>query len=69
MEIYMTTGARCFPQFGPFVVPGAVWSKRLPTAPSGALRPRAGRLHRPLVHLTCSDLPVFDRMGMSAAEP
>lgn len=69
MEIYMTTGARCFPQFGPFAVPGGVWAKRVPTAPSGALRLRAGRLHRALISMTCSDLPATDRMGMSAAEP
>lgn len=62
MEMYMTTGARCFPQFGPLAVPGGVWTKRVPTAPSGAHRLRT-------VHPNGSDLQVTDRTRMSASEP
>lgn len=74
MEIYTNTGARCFPQSGSFVVPGGVWAKRLPTAPSGARRLRTGlrchgAFHGALISMTGSDLQVTDRMRMSAPEP
>ncbi|MDQ3760514.1 MAG: hypothetical protein M3460_02075 [Actinomycetota bacterium] len=70
MKIYMSTGARYFPQFGPVAVSGKVWSERLLTAPSGAFRLRAGhRFHRTLINLTGSDLSVTDRMRTSASEP
>ncbi len=69
MEITMTTGARCFPQFGPLAVRGEVWSERVLTAPSGVRRLRAGRFHGALINPIGSDLPVTDRMRRSAAEP
>jgi hypothetical protein len=74
MEIYVTTGARYFPQFGPFVVPEGVWTKRLSTAPSGALRLRAerrchGAFFEALINMTVSDLSGTDRMRTSASEP
>jgi hypothetical protein len=70
MEICTTTGARCFPQRGHLAMPGEVWSKRLPTAPIGALRLRAGRsFHRTVINPTGIDLLVTDRMRTSASEP
>jgi hypothetical protein len=72
METFMTTGARYFyfPQRGPVAVPGGIWSERLLPALSGARRLRAGRFfQRTLINLTGSDLPVTDRMCMSASEP
>ncbi|MDQ2790735.1 MAG: hypothetical protein DLM60_09475 [Pseudonocardiales bacterium] len=74
MEIYMTIGARYFPQCGSVGVPGGIWSKRLRTAPSGVLRRSAGhRLHLARfgaqVSTTGIDLLVTDRMHMSASEP
>lgn len=70
MEIYTTTGARCFPQRGHLAMPGEVWSKRLPTAPTGALRLRAGRsFHRTVNNPTGIDLSLTDRMRTSASEP
>jgi hypothetical protein len=70
MEIYLTTGARCFPQCGHLAMSAEVWSKRLLTAPSGASRLRAGRsFHRTVINPTGTDLPVTDRMRTSASEP
>jgi hypothetical protein len=70
MEMYMTTGARCLPPRGPVAVPGGIWSERLRTVPSSALALRAGRsFHRVLINPTGIDLPVTDRMRMSASEP
>ena len=70
MEICTTTGARCFPQCGHLDMPGQVWSKRLPIAPIGALRLRAGRsFHRTVINPTGLDLPVTERMRTSASEP
>ncbi|MGH3898636.1 MAG: hypothetical protein ACRDTA_10350 [Pseudonocardiaceae bacterium] len=74
MEICMTTGARYFPQCGHLAVSGQVWSKRLLTAPTGALRLRAGRpFHGTFcvaqVNPIGIDLPVTDRMRRSASEP
>jgi hypothetical protein len=70
MEICTTTGARCFPQRGHLAMPGEVWSKRLPTAPSGVPRLRAGRsLHRSVINPTGTDLSVTNRMRTSASEP
>ena len=71
MEMCMITGAHYFPQRGPVAVRGGIWSERLL---SGALRLRAGRpFHRArygaLVNPTGIDLPVTDRMRMSASEP
>jgi hypothetical protein len=56
MEMCMTTGARYFyfPQRGPVAVPGCLFH-----------RARYGALVNP----TGSDLPVTDRMRMSASEP
>ncbi|PZS37323.1 MAG: hypothetical protein DLM62_19870 [Pseudonocardiales bacterium] len=69
----MTSGARDFHQFGALGVPGGTWSQRLRAVPSGALRLRAGSScqarYRALVHLTGIDLPVTDRMRVSASEP
>jgi hypothetical protein len=75
METCMTTGTRYFyfPQRGPVAVPGGIRSERLLPALSGTRRLRAGRFFRAcygaLVNLTGSDLPVTDRMRMSASEP
>lgn len=70
MESYLTTGARRFPQRGHLAMPGEVWSKRLPIAPIGALRLRAGRsFHCTVINPTGIDLPVTDRMRTSASEP
>ncbi len=71
MEIYLTTGARCLPQFGPFAVPEGVWTKRWPTASVGALRPRGGHrvFFRALHNMIGSDLSGTDRMRTSAPEP
>lgn len=73
-EICMLTGARCLPQRGHLPVPGELWSKRLLSAPSGALRSRAGRSfpgasYGAQVNPTGIDLPVTDRMRTSASEP
>ncbi|MGH3781093.1 MAG: hypothetical protein ACRDRO_10830 [Pseudonocardiaceae bacterium] len=70
----MTTGARYFPQCGSVGVPGGIWSKRLRSVPSGALRRSAGRRfhwvhYRALVSPTGIDLLVTRRMHMSASEP
>lgn len=74
MEMCMTTGARYFPRWGPVAARGGIWSERLRTVPSGALRRRAGHpSHRAFygarVNPTGIDLPVTDRMRMSASEP
>jgi hypothetical protein len=68
-----TTGAHYFPQRGP-VVPGRIRSERLLTGLSGALRLRVGlpfhrACYRARVNPTGIDLPVTDRMRMSASEP
>jgi hypothetical protein len=74
MEISMTTGARYFPQFGPLAVSGEVVARRSLIAPMGALRQHATHLvrwapDRVLLSPTGIDLPVPDRMRMSASEP
>lgn len=74
MGMTMTTGARCFPQFGPLAASSEVWSERVRTAPSGARRLRAegsplGAFHGALVNPIRIDLPVTNRMRRSALEP
>ena len=74
MEITMTTGARCFPQFGTLTASRGVWSKRVLAAPFGACRLRAGSHFRGVFYGAQfnpigSDLPVTDRMRRSASEP
>jgi hypothetical protein len=70
MEMSTTTGARHFLQYGPLAVPREIQSKRLRTVPSGARWPFAGRpFHPVLINSTGIDLPVTDRMRMSASEP
>jgi len=70
----VTTGARYFPQREPVVVPGRIRSERLLTGLSGAFRLRVGLpfhrvCYRARVNPTGIDLPVTDRMRMSASEP
>ena len=70
MEVYLITGAHCFPQCGHLAMSGEVWPKRLLTARSGAPRRRPGRsFHRTVINPTGIDLPVTDRMRTSASEP
>jgi hypothetical protein len=73
MEMSITSGARRLNKLGALGVPGGTWSQRLRTVPSGALRLRAGSCFqarsRALVHPTGIDLPVTDRMRLSASEP
>jgi hypothetical protein len=69
MEITMTTGARYFPQFGPFAARGEFWSGCVLAAPFSGRRLRAGRFHGALINSIGTDLPVTDRMRRSAAEP
>lgn len=70
MEIIMTTGARCYPQFGPLAMPGGIQSKRPRTVPIGASWQLAERpFHPVLVNPIGSDLPVTDRPQKSASEP
>lgn len=70
MEMTMTSGARCFPQYGPLAVSGGTQSKRLRTAPIRADWPFAGRPFHPVpFNPTGIDLPTTDRMRMSASEP
>jgi hypothetical protein len=70
METYMTTGARCFPQFGLVAVPGGIQSKRPRTAPMSARWLLAERpFHPGLINPIGSDLPATDRLHKSASEP
>ncbi len=70
MELCTAPGACYFPQCGHRIVPAGVWSQRLRSAPTGALRLRAGRLiHRTLINPIGIDLPVTDRTRRSASEP
>ncbi len=73
MEMSITSGACDLNKLGALGVPGRIWSQRLLTAPSGALRLHAGSSFRArygaLVHPTGIDLPVTDRMRLSASEP
>jgi hypothetical protein len=67
MEMYVTTGARDFPRVGPLGVHGGTWSAL--SVPSGTRRLRAGIPFCALLHPTGIDLPVTDRMRLSASEP
>jgi hypothetical protein len=73
MEMSISSGARGLNKLGALGVSGGTWSQRLRTAPSGALRLRAGSSlqaqFRALVHPTGIDPPVTDRMRLSASEP
>ncbi len=73
MEMSVSACARDLPKFGPLGVPGGTWSQRVRTAPSGARRLRAESSfqarYRALVHSIGIDLPVTDRMHLSASEP
>ena len=70
MEMSMTVGAHCFPQFGPLAVLGGIQSKRPRTAPYGVRWLLAERpFHPVLINPTGSDLPVTDRTQKSASEP
>jgi hypothetical protein len=70
MEMYMTTGARCFPHLGLVAVSGGIQSKRPRTAPMSARWLLAERpFHPVLINSTGIDLSVTDRMRMSASEP
>ncbi len=70
MEMNLATGARYFLQRGPLAVNGGIQSKRLRTVPSGARWLLAERpFHPVLINSTGIDLPVTDRMRMSASEP
>ncbi len=73
MEMSITSGARDLNKLGALGVPGGTWSQRLRTVPAGALRLRAGSCFqarsRALVHPIGIDLPVTDRMRLSASEP
>jgi hypothetical protein len=66
MEIYMTIGARYLPRGGPLGVAGGIWPKRPLSAPSGALRLRAGLPFDPALISPTRILPVTDRMLVSA---
>ncbi len=73
MEMSMTAGAHDLHKLGTLGVPGETWSQRVRTVPSGARRLRAGSSFqarsRGLVHPIGIDLPVTDRMRLSASEP
>jgi hypothetical protein len=73
MEMSITSGARGLNKLGALSVPGGTWSQRLLTVPSGALGLCAGSSFRArdrvLVHPIGIDLPVTDRMRLSASEP
>ena len=73
MEMSVSACARDLHKFGVLGVPGGTWSRRLRTVPSGARRSRAGgsfqARYRALVHSIGLDLPVTDRMHLSASEP
>jgi hypothetical protein len=71
MVMNMTTGARCFPHFGPLAVLGGIQSKLLRTAPYGGARWLLAErpFHPVLINPTGSDLPVTDRLQKSASEP
>jgi hypothetical protein len=70
MEIYMTTGSRCFPHFGLVAVSGGIQSKRPRTAPLSARWLLAERpFHPVLINPIGSDLPATDRLHKSASEP
>jgi hypothetical protein len=73
MEMSMTAGARDLQKLGVLGVSGGTWSQRLRTVPSGGRRLRAGNSfqarYRALVDPIGIDLPVTDRMRLSASEP
>ncbi len=70
MEMNIATGARYFLQRGPLAVCGGIQSKRLRTVPPGARWLLAERpFHPVLINSIGSDLPVTERMRMSASEP
>ena len=71
MVMNMTTGARCFPHFGPLAVLGGIQSKRLRTAPYGGARWLLAErpFHPVLINPNGSDPTVTDRLHESASEP
>jgi hypothetical protein len=70
MEMNTAIGARYFLQRGLHAVYGGIQSKRLRTVPCGARWQLAERpFHPVLINSTGIDLPVTDRMRMSASEP